>query len=314
MTEYETASTALPMATLLGAFGPNLEFAKEMAPLTSYNTGGRARYFMAARSADEITRSISAASRLGIPFFVVGGGSNLLVSDEGYDGLIIRVEVTGIIRWENDGIECGAGEPLSALVDFASDQELTGIEYLAGIWGTVGGAIYGNAGAFGGEIGSVISSLTIVSSDGKVKTVPADYCRFGYRDSYLKTTHEVVVSARFRLKCGDGAAIRARVQEILAQRESKHPSALTAGCFFKNIPDPKEKFGKLPAGRLLEEAGAKGLRVGDARVFDRHANIIVNAGHATSKEIRQLADIMKQRVKERFGIELQEEVQQIGRF
>lgn len=314
MTEYETASTALPMATLLGAFGPNLEFAKELAPLTSYNTGGRARYFMGARSADEITRSISAASRLGIPFFVVGGGSNLLVSDEGYDGLIIRVEVTGITRWENDGIECGAGEPLSALVDFASDQELTGIEYLAGIWGTVGGAIYGNAGAFGGEIGSVVSSLTIVSSDGKVKTVPAEYCRFGYRDSYLKTTHEVVVSARFRLKSGDGAAIRARVQEILVQRESKHPTALTAGCFFKNIPDPKEKFGKLPAGRLLEEAGVKGLRVGDARVFDRHANIIVNAGHATSKEIRQLADIMKQRVKERFGIELQEEVQQIGRF
>lgn len=314
MTEYRTASTALPMATLLGAFGPHLEFAKEMAPLTSYNTGGRARYFMAARSGDEITRCITAASRLGIPFFVIGGGSNLLVSDEGYDGLIIRVEVTGISRWEDDGIECGAGEGLAALVDFASDQELTGIEFLAGIWGTVGGAIYGNAGAFGGEIGSVISSVTIVSSDGKVKTVPAEYCRFGYRDSHLKTTHEVVVSARFRLKIGAGAAIRARVQEILSQRESKHPSALTAGCFFKNIPDPKEKFGKLPAGRLLEEAGVKGLQVGDARVFDRHANIIVNAGHATSKEIRQLADIMKQRVKERFGIELQEEVQQIGRF
>lgn len=314
MTDYATAPTALPMATLLGAFGPNLEFAKEMAPLTSYNTGGRAKYFMAARSADEITRCIAAASRLGIPYFVIGGGSNLLVSDDGYDGLIIRVEVTGITRWEDDGIECGAGESLAALVEFASAQELGGIEFLAGIWGTVGGAVYGNAGAFGGEIGSMISSVTIVSADGKVKTVPPEYCRFGYRDSYLKTTHEIVVSIRMRLKRGEGAAIRARVDEILSQRETKHPSALTAGCFFKNIPDAKEKFGKLPAGRLLEQVGAKELRVGDAKVFERHANIIVNAGRATSKEIRQLADIMKQKVKERFGIELQEEVQQIGRF
>ncbi len=315
MTENTATTTGLPIATLLGAFGPNLEFAKELATLTSYRTGGRAKYFYSARSGAEVTRAIEAAKRLQIPHFVLGGGTNLLVSDDGYDGLVIKVDVVGFRLLEPTLIECGAGEELMSLVNYATDHGLTGMEFAAGIWGSVGGAIYGNAGAFGGEIGNTIESVTLVDNDGTLKTVGPDYCKFAYRDSYLKVTHEVVVDVRIRLGAGDREAIAAKVADILSQRDGKHPNdGMSAGCFFKNIPDPREKFGKLPAGRLLEEVGAKQMSVGGAKVFERHANIIVNSGTATSRDIRKLADILKARVKERFGIELQEEVQQLGKF
>jgi UDP-N-acetylmuramate dehydrogenase len=210
-------------------------------------------------------------------------------------------------------ISCGAGEDLTTLVEFAAKNGLSGLEFAAGIWGTVGGAIYGNAGAYGGEVGARVESLTLVEPSGDVKDVDRDYCRFGYRDSYLKSSGDIVVEARFRLETGDVEEIRRKVDEIVAIREVKFPpDGKSAGCFFKNIPDPKEKFGKLPAGRLLEQVGAKGMSVGGARVFDKHANIIVNTGSATSKDIRLLADKLKEKVFAEFGIRLEEEIIQVG--
>jgi UDP-N-acetylmuramate dehydrogenase len=314
MTPQYSEVSPLSMTNLLAVFGPNLEFGKDLSTLTSYRTGGKARYFLSATSGDEIARGTQVARRLGIPFYVVGGGSNLLISDRGYDGLIIKVDVSGMRLIDPTTIECGAGEDLMALVNFATQSGLTGLEFAAGIWGSVGGAIYGNAGAFGGEIGATFKSAMVVNSEGVVKEVGRDYCRFAYRDSHLKVTHEVVVTALFGLSKSDPKAIESRVQEVLASREQKHPKELTAGCFFKNIPDPNEPHGKLPAGRLLEQVGVKELSVGGAKVYEKHANIIVNTGKATSQDIRKLADIMKQRVKDRFGIELQEEVQQVGTF
>jgi UDP-N-acetylmuramate dehydrogenase len=314
MIEQTSVTPPVPLASLLAAFGPNLEFGKELASLTSYRTGGRARYYISATAADEIVRATQAARRLALPFFVIGGGSNLLVSDAGFDGLIIKVDVNGIRLSDDHTIECGAGEELMALVEFAANHGLTGLEFAAGIWGSVGGAIYGNAGAFGGEIGGVLTEAMIVDSQGNLKKVNREYCLFAYRDSYLKTTHEVVVSARFALSPLDAGSVKQRVREILALRETKHPTELTAGCFFKNIPDAREPYGKLPAGKLLEQVGVKELQVGGAKVFEKHANIIVNTGNATSQDIRKLADIMKQRVKDQFGIDLQEEVQQLGAF
>jgi UDP-N-acetylmuramate dehydrogenase len=312
--QTQTSSTPIPIGTLMAEFGPNLEFNRELSSLSSYRTGGNARYFLSAVEPSEIVRATKAARHLGVPFFVMGGGSNLLISDAGFDGLIIKVDVSGLKLIHEVTIECGAGEDLMALVDFATANGLTGLEFAAGIWGSVGGAIYGNAGAFGGEIGQKMTKATIVDREGNLRTVEPSYCRFAYRDSYLKVTHEVVVNAQFRMEKADPAVIRQKVRDILAQRETKHPSELTAGCFFKNIPDAREPYGKLPAGRLLEQAGAKDLQVGGAKVFERHANIIVNTGSATSKDIRRLADMMKQRVKDQFGIELQEEVQQLGTF
>ncbi|HPC12243.1 MAG TPA: UDP-N-acetylmuramate dehydrogenase, partial [candidate division Zixibacteria bacterium] len=301
-------------AEMRSAFGPELEFDKPMAPLTSFRTGGTAAWFLPVRSAEAAAGAVQQARRMGLEFFLLGGGSNLLVADRGYGGLIIKMDVRGLARVDEATIECGAGEDLTALVTYAQENGLAGLEFAAGIWGTVGGAIYGNAGAYGGEIGEVVTAVTLVDREGKVMTVDRAYCGFGYRDSALKRSHEIVVSARFRLQPGDPAEIGRRVREILASRAQKHPDRLTAGCFFKNIPDPREPYGKLPAGRLLEEAGAKGLAVGGARVFERHANIIVNAGGATAADIAALAALMKEKVRERFGIELQEEVIRLGEF
>ncbi|MBN1212922.1 MAG: UDP-N-acetylmuramate dehydrogenase [candidate division Zixibacteria bacterium] len=315
MTGQLSTNPELSMAALLSAFGPNLEFARDLAPLSSFKTGGKASYFIAAGSTGEVTKAVSAARRLKIPFFVIGGGTNLLISDSGFSGLIIRVEVTGLKLRSETEIECGAGEELKALINFATENELTGLEFAAGIWGTVGGAIYGNAGAYGGEIGSVVSEVSLVDLEGRPRTVTAEYGRFAYRDSHFKRTREIIVSAVFKLAKGQKQAIEQKISDILVQREEKYCNlGNSAGCFFKNIPDPKEKYGKLSAGRLLDEVGAKELEVGGAKVFEKHANIIVNKGNASSQDIRRLADIMKKKVRDKFGVELTEEIVQIGDF
>jgi len=305
----------IPRSKVAAAFGADIEFDKELAPYSSYATGGKAKYFMAAATTRQVEHAVRSARKLGLPFFLLGGGSNVLISDSGYDGLIVKMDIKGLNVVDEVDIECGAGEDLMSLVDFATEQSLTGLEFAAGIWGSVGGAIYGNAGAFGGEIGSVLSRATLVDCDGRIKEVDRDYCRFGYRHSYLKVSREVVVQARFHLARAGREAIEERVEEILTIRKTKHPvDECTAGCFFKNIPDPAEKYGKLPAGRLLDEAGAKGMSVGGARVFEKHANIIVNDGNATSKDISDLADKLKKTVYDKFGITLQEEVVRVGKF
>ncbi len=313
--EQLSVSPDIPRSVLVAALGSRLEFDKRLAQFTSFKTGGPAKYFYSAQTIDDIVRAVKAANEFVLRYFILGGGSNLLVSDQGFDGLIIKVDVRGIKLVSEAEIESGAGEELMSLVSFATEMSLTGLEFASGIWGTVGGAIYGNAGAYGSEIGSVLTEAVLVDKDGNIKTVDRGYCRFGYRDSYLKTTGEIVVKALFQLKKGNKQQVKQQVEEILSLRRSKHPTdGMSAGCFFKNIPDPNEEHGKIPAGRLLEQVGAKELAVGGAKVFEKHANIIVNTGSATSQDIRRLADILKQKVYEQFGIELQEEVIQIGKF
>lgn len=314
MVEQFTVSPNLPVSDIVAAFGEKLEFSKALAMLTSFETGGSAKYFLVTDSAETTAQAVKTARRLKIPIFIFGGGSNLLVSDSGFDGLVVKPEIEGLKLLDDLRIESGSGEKLSALVDFATEQACTGLEFAAGIWGSVGGAVYGNAGAFGGDVGSILIEATLVTRAGKIERVTQADLAFDYRHSRLKETGDIIVSAVFQVKKGDRDTIKTRVNEILAQREQKHPIKGTAGCFFRNIPDSTQKFGKLPAGRLLEEVGAKRLAVGGASVYPDHANIIVNTGNATSKDIRQLADIMKKKVLDRFGIELQEEIQQLGTF
>lgn len=300
--------------SLRAILGDKLKLRYPLAPLTSFGTGGPARYFFSAASAEELTTAVEAAKRLEAPYFLIGGGSNLLVSDEGFDGLIIKADIRGLRLIGEATVEAGAGISLSDLIEFTAAHSLTGLEFAAGIWGTVGGAVYGNAGAYGGQIGDVVKDITLVDADGRLREVSSDYCRFGYRDSYFKRSREIVVSARFRLSAGDQETVRSRIDEILSLRQAKFPPAGTAGCFFKNIPDSSQPHGKLAAGKLLEDAGAKGLRVGKARVYEHHANIIVAEPGATSKDIKRLADKMKEKVKSGFGISLEEEIIMIGRF
>ena len=311
-TDNVPTGTGPSRAQLIEAFGSDLAFDEPLAPFTSFRTGGPAAYFLPVSTSEQAARAIREAHRLGLDFVLIGGGSNLLVADDGYDGLVVKVDIRGIQVRDGSVIECGAGEDLMGLVRFAEENSLTGLEFAAGIWGTVGGAIYGNAGAFGGEIGDIIIDVTLVDRDGSVRKVDREYCRFQYRDSYLKKTREIVTAARLQMQPGDRDAIRAKIEEILALRVAKHPEQLTAGCFFKNIPDETQPYGKLPAGKLLEESGAKELQVGGAKVFERHANIVVNTGHATTADICALGKLMKEKVRKRFGIELEEEVIKIG--
>jgi UDP-N-acetylmuramate dehydrogenase len=225
---------------ITAAFGPNLEFDKNLAPYTSYGTGGPTAYFLSATSAEEIAEVVKTAKKLAIPFVIIGGGTNILVSDSGFKGLVIKVDVKGMASLGSDVIECGAGEQLEDLVNFAAESGLTGLEFAAGIVGSVGGAIYGNAGAY----------FVVVDGDGNIATVPASHGKFAYRDSALKTNGEVVVKAEFQLRPGDKAEIKKKVDDIVTTRHAKLPyDCHSAGCFFKNIQDAGGSGGQSDVGR-----------------------------------------------------------------
>jgi len=314
MVDKLSLKTNISRSLMVSALGNQLEFDKHLAQMTSFKTGGNATYFISVNSEDEMVRIIRETQNLKVPFFLIGGGSNLLISDDGYDGLIIKVKIMNMELKNTTSISCGAGVDLMDLVNFATDNSLTGLEFAAGIWGTVGGAIFGNAGAYGGEIGDTITEVTLVDLEGNLRTVDKEYCQFQYRDSHLKKTKEIITSARLKLIEGDKEAIKSKVDDIIASRNAKHPDENTCGCFFKNIPDTREKYGKLPAGKLLEEIGAKNMSVGGAKIFDKHANMIINTGNASSSEISELAELLKQKVFDKFGIELEEEVTRLGKF
>jgi len=301
-------------ARFVDRFNGPVKWNEPLSAYTTFRTGGEADIFVDVADADTLSQAIRLSREMMLPYFVIGGGSNLLIGDNGYRGVIIRNSIVGR---EVQGCEiwAGGGESLDGVVDFATECSLTGFEFAAGIWGTIGGAVYGNAGAFGSEVGSIFDRAELVDGEGNVRQEGRGYFGFAYRHSILKKTGEIVARAVFRLKPGDPDDIRRRTDEIRDLRRRKHPTIpCSAGCFFKNVEDETQPNGKLPAGRLLDEVGAKELRVGGAEVFGEHANIIINAGSASSKDIRRLADILKERVKKRFGIELQEEVISLGEF
>jgi UDP-N-acetylmuramate dehydrogenase len=258
-----------------------------------------------------------------VPCLLLGGGSNLLVSDEGFRGLVVRNACAEVVF---DGtavhVECGA-DFLDVILR-CRDHGLSGLEFAAGIPGSIGGALHGNAGCYGQDIGSFIIECTHCTVDGAaVETRPAAWYEFAYRDSRLKREPRVLLSCLLQLKSGEPEVMQREIDEKLAIRRAKHPQwrvEPTAGSYFKNLPPdwrmPGAKLSpgthRVAAGQLLEECGCRGLRVGDAVVFDRHANIVVNAGHATAKDVLTLAAIMKSRVRERFGVILEEEVMFVG--
>jgi UDP-N-acetylmuramate dehydrogenase len=295
-------------------FGELIESDKPLAPFNTFGTGGMAKLFAEVHSEKELSSLIKESNRYQLPIFMLGGGSNLLVSDYGYDGLVIRNSIMGL-KVSEEAIIAGAGESLQEMVDFATNNGLAGLEFATGIWGTVGGAIFGNAGAYGLDISSALKSVQLVDKQGNIRNELTSYFEFSYRNSVLKKTGEFVAHAEFSLRAGKKEEIRKKTDEILAERRKKLPfEEHSAGCFFKNIVDKNYEHGKLPAGKLLEEVGAKEIHYGGACVFEKHANIIINNGSATSKDIRNLAEILKSRVKEKFGIELREEITYLGTF
>ena len=286
------------------------EIGVDLRTLSNFRIGGPADYYLEAATLDELRAVIAASRDAGIRYYVIGGGFNLLFDDAGFRGLIIRNGCRGL-EFDPVSIRLTAlgGTLLSNLAVFCRDRGLGGLEFLAGIPGTVGGAVYGNAGAFGRSIGELLEEALLLDSRGSERRVlaPGDF-DFGYRDSRLKRTREIVLSAVFRPIPGEETAVGACMDAYLALRAKRHPDPgmAYAGSFFKNPPGPGGK--RLPAGKLLEEVGAKQLTVGGAAVYHGHGNFLYNRGDATAADVRNLAAILKARVKERFGAELEEEV------
>ena len=290
---------------------------------TTFRIGGPADWFVAARSPETLVASLAAAESLGVPVFLLGGGSNLLVSDEGFRGLVVK-NACEQVQFDGTAVQVECGADYLEFIRLCQARSLAGLAYAAGIPGSVGGAIYGNAGCYGKDIGSRVIECTVATLDGRrVETLPAAWFEFAYRDSRLKREPRALLSCLLQLENGDGAAIQSEMDEKLEIRRVKHPQwreEPTAGSYFKNLPPGFQVPGlphspgthRVPAGALLDACECRGLRVGDAMVFAKHANILVNAGRATARDMLQLAEIMKDKVRKKFGVELEEEVMFLG--
>ena len=305
------------------ALGDGLLTQEPLRHHTTFRIGGPADFYYAAPTAEKLVTALLTAHAAGLPAFLLGGGSNLLVSDQGFRGLVIRNAIE-TIEFDGTAAHVGCGTDFLELIHRCRDRELSGLEFAAGIPGSVGGALYGNAGCYGEDIGTFTIECTHVALDGSgVETRPASWYQFAYRDSRLKRDPRVLLTCLLRFRKGERAAIQKVIDEKLEIRRVKHPQwrvEPTAGSYFKNLPpDWRMPGGKLSpgthrvaAGQLLDECGCRGLRVGDAMVFHKHANIIVNAGRATAREVLELAATMKERVREKFGTDLEEEVMFLG--
>lgn len=290
---------------LFETLGQDLKQNESLAPHTTFGIGGEADFFYVARRLEDFIKAIQVAKEAKIPFFVLGGGGNVLVSDSGFKGLVIKNQCDKIFLSDKK-ITCQSGARLDDLVSLSGERALSGMEFAAGIPGTAGGAIYGNAGAFGKTIGDLLTEAVILKSQGSVERVQKGYFEFGYRESKLRKTKDILLSATFELKRGEKEKIKKEVQKNLEERKRRLPQKEgSAGCFFKNVVDNGKK---ISAGFLLEQIGAKKMRRGEAGVFERHANILINLGKAKAKDIRSLANSLKRKVKEEFDIDLEEEV------
>lgn len=275
---------------------------------SNFRIGGPADYFFEALSLEEIIRAVCFAVNCGLPYCVIGGGYNLLFDDKGFRGLIIKNRAQGLKLGSRMTVEAASGTPLQDLVRYSAENGLAGLEFLAGIPGTVGGAVFGNAGAFGQEIGDILQNAWIFDEDHGKKKIERGDLAFSYRQSRLKRTHEVLLRASFSVKGGDPQEIKKGIAAYLKQREMKHPPAgvACAGSYFKN-PVLRGSI-KTPAASLLEKIGAKSLRIGGAAVHPAHANFLVNLGEASTEDVISLAAELKRRVKKKFQIDLEEEV------
>ena len=280
-----------------------------MSRHTTFRIGGPADYFVTASCAEEIRKIIGACRRNSTAYYIMGNGSDLLVGDKGYRGVIIQLfKRMSDIRVEGERIYVQAGAPLSKTAAAACEASLTGMEFASGIPGTMGGALRMNAGAYGGEMKHIVESADVLTADGEVRTLTVEELGMGYRTSVISRNDYVALEAVLKLQRGDRDQIRARMEELKEKRISKQPLEYgSAGSTFKR---PEGYF----AGKLIEDAGLRGYRVGDAQVSEKHCGFVINRGNATAAEVAQLMEDVADRVEEKFGVRLQPEVKKIGEF
>ena len=292
------------------AFGSRVRFDEPLSRHTSFRIGGPAEVWVEVTDALEIRRVQAVAAATALPLFVLGGGTNILVSDRGVRGIVLHLgrPLAGL-QWRANGtgqhVRAGAAASLKRLVNEAIDRDLSGLEFAEGIPGTVGGGLLMNAGAFGGEIADVVELVEGVDAAGEVQQLPRSALNFGYRQFDLPPDF-VVTHLQFLLRPDDGDAIRARRAEAKRRREAHQPLGYpNAGSVFKNPPG---QF----AGRLLEAAGLKGCRRGGAMFSHQHANFIVNVAGATAADVRWLMEEAARRVREMSGVRLEPEIRLVG--
>lgn len=306
-----------------------------LAPYTSYKIGGPAQFFLEAESLEQIKQGLKFAQEKNLPYFILGQGSNILVADQGYSGLIIKLQPSEKLEITKDNlVKARAGMLLAKLVSETVKKGLQGLEWAAGIPGSVGGAIYGNAGAFGRAIADTILEVkTFDLRTQRVKTYSQKACQFAYRESLFKKQSllpEVILEAIFKLSPGNPAELKRKVKQILYWRRERQPSLPSGGSVFKNIKDrsfikafleedlaARELYTHrwqdcIPAAYLIDRAGLRGFRVGRASLAPEHSNFIVNLGGASADEVMILISLIKDRVHRLFGVVLEEEVVLVG--
>ena len=275
---------------------------------TSFRAGGAARWFAVPETAEELKAVLAACRKADTPWYVIGNGSNLLVSDKGFPGVIISTDKFDRLEVNGTEITVGAGVMLSKLANTAYKAGLTGLEFAAGIPGTVGGACVMNAGAYGSEMINVLKSVTVLTPEGTVETLPAESLELGYRTSVIPKKGYLVLEAVMSLTEGNMEESKALMDDLAFRRKDKQPLEFpSAGSTFKR---PAGHF----AGKLIEDCGLKGFTVGGAQVSEKHAGFVINKGGATASDIYNLCKEVEKRVKAEFGVSLEMEVKLLGEF
>ena len=280
-----------------------------MSRHTTFRIGGEAACFIRISSEEQLRKLIPYFENVGVEYFVLGKGSNLLVGDKGYPGVILQIsDACQQIEAEENRLQVQAGAALSKVALFAMERGLEGLEFATGIPGTVGGGVVMNAGAYGGEMKQVVESVRVLSSEGEILTLDNDTMEFGYRTSIIRNRNFTVLSVTFRLREGNREEIRARIEDFQKRRMEKQPlNYPSAGSTFKR---PEGYF----AGKLIMDAGLRGFQIGDARVSDKHCGFVVNVGKATARDVTDVIEEVQERVRERFGVSLEREVIYLGEF
>lgn len=276
---------------------------------TTFRVGGPADYFVTPQTAEEVAKVIEACTQEKVPYYIVGNGSNLLVSDKGYEGVIIQIyKQMNQVKMEGAQIHAQAGALLSMIAKRALDAELTGFEFAAGIPGTLGGACVMNAGAYGGEMKDVLKSVTVLTDKGEVKTLAKEELELGYRTSVIAKKGYIVLEAVLELQKGEKEKIQAVMDDLKERRVTKQPLEYpSAGSTFKR---PEGYF----AGKLIQDAGLRGFQVGGAQVSEKHCGFVINKDQATASDVMNLMNQVSDKVYEEFGVRLQPEVKRLGEF
>lgn len=289
--------------------GERLLFHEPMSRHTTFRVGGEAECMAVVETKEELTQLVSYLGRIEQEYFILGNGSNLLVGDKGYRGIIVklgpRLSAVGV---EKNHIAAGAGALLSKVAYAAKEAGLSGLEFAAGIPGSIGGAIVMNAGAYGGEMKQVVKMVRVISKEGEILTLDNDTMEFGYRTSIIRDRPFIVLGVVLKLTPGNKDEISAKMEELMKQRKSKQPLEYpSAGSTFKR---PEGYY----AGKLIMDAGLRGYRIGGAQVSEKHCGFVINRGGASAADIREVIEEVQERVKDRFHVRLEPEVIFLGDF